>query len=142
MLVDEVVCQYVLHVACIEESVGDAVDFRVYLSIFDGLGHILDTDHFLCLSRNEVSDSAGTGIEVIHQWGLALSLQSERRTECKFACHRVEVVGLLGIRLVETLRANLELQVFHRLVDMVFSLEHQNVLIANGVVAFLVVKVE
>ena len=62
--------------------------------------------------------------------------------KCKLSGYAVEVVGLFGIRLVETLRSHLELQILHRLDDMVFPLEHQDVLIADGVVALLIVEIE
>ena len=56
--------------------------------------------------------------------------------------HAVQVVGLKGIGLVERLRAHLEAQVFHLFEDMVVALEEDDVLVADGVVAFLVVEIE
>ena len=51
------------------------------------------------------------------------------------------MIGLVGIGLVEGLRPHLELQVFHQFVDVVIALEHQYILVADGVVALLVVQV-
>ena len=51
------------------------------------------------------------------------------------------MVGLFGIGLVEALGSNLELQVFHRLDDMVFSLEDNDLLITDRIVAFLIIQI-
>ena len=67
------------------------------------------------------------------EWGVIKS---------KLSGYAVEVVGLFGICLVETLRSHLELQILHRLDDMVFPLEDDDLLIANRIVAFLIVEIE
>ena len=50
VLVDEILCQHILHVACKEEGVGDAIDLRIYFGVFDGFGYILDADDLACLA--------------------------------------------------------------------------------------------
>ena len=51
------------------------------------------------------------------------------------------MVCLLGVGLIETLRAHLELQVLHQFEDVVMAFEHQNILVADGVVTLLVVQI-
>ena len=51
------------------------------------------------------------------------------------------MISLLGIRLVETLRAHFEFQVFHRFIDKVRPLERCQFQIAEGVVSLLIVHV-
>ena len=51
------------------------------------------------------------------------------------------MISLFGVRLIETLGTHLELQILHRLKDVILALEHQDLLIADGVVAFLVVEI-
>lgn len=41
----ELVCKDVLHVAGVEVSIADTVDFRINLCVFYGLGHILYADN-------------------------------------------------------------------------------------------------
>ena len=62
-------------------------------------------------------------------------------TKGEFTGDRIEVVSLFGVSLVERLRTDLEAQILHGLNDMVVAFEHQNVLIADGVVALLVVQI-
>ena len=62
--------------------------------------------------------------------------------EGEFSDDAVEVVGLLGVGLIERLGTDLEAEVFHELVDVVGALEYEDVLVADGVVALLVVEVE
>ena len=81
----------------------------------------------------EVGNSACAGVEVIYEFAAGES--------CKLPCHAVEVVGLLGVGLVERLWSDLEFQVLHEQEDMVIALEELDVLVANGVVALLVVKI-
>ena len=133
VLLDELVVEDVLHVAGVELGVAYVVHLRVDLSVLDSLGHVLDAYHLACLTRHEVGDGARTGIEVVHQF-VAGELG-------EVACYRVEVISLLGVGLVETLRTNLEAQVLHRLEDVVVALEHREVEVAEGVVALLVVDV-
>ena len=52
------------------------------------------------------------------------------------------MVGLLGVGLIERLGTDLEAEVFHELVDVVGALENEDVLVADGVVALLVVEIE
>ena len=52
------------------------------------------------------------------------------------------MVSLLGVGLVEALRTNLELEVFHKFEDMVVALVDGKVEVAKGVVALLVVYIE
>ena len=51
------------------------------------------------------------------------------------------MVCLIGIGLIETLWSHLKAQFLHVLEDMVVALEHDDVLVADGVVAFLVVHI-
>ena len=51
------------------------------------------------------------------------------------------MVCLLGVGLVERLWAYLEAEVFHEFENVVGTLEQEDVLVADGVVALLVVKV-
>ena len=51
------------------------------------------------------------------------------------------MIGLLGVGLVEGLGTDLETEVFHQFEDMVIALEDKDVLVTDGVVAFLVVKI-
>ena len=133
VLLDELVVEDVLHVASVELGVADVVHLRVHLCILDSLGHVLDTYHLARLTRHEVGDGARTGIEVVHQF-VAGELG-------EVASHRIEVISLLGVGLVETLRTDLEAQVLHCLEDMVVAFEHREVEVAEGVVALLVVDV-
>ena len=133
VLGDEVVGKDVLHVTGIEQSVVDVVYLRVDLGILDGLRHILYADDFLRLLRHEVGYGACAGVEVIYEFVAGET--------SKLPCHAVQVVGLLGVGLVELLRSDLEFQVLHKQEDMVIALEQLDVLIANGVVALLVVKI-
>ena len=50
------------------------------------------------------------------------------------------MVSLLGVGLIERFRTNLESQVFHRLDDVVITLEDMHVEIAECVVALLIVN--
>ena len=82
---------------------------------------------------HEVGDGSGAGIEVVNQ------LISGKVG--KLACHTVEVVSLLGIGLVETLRTYLELQVFHQFEDMVVALEEAELQVVDGIISLLVVYI-
>ena len=59
----------------------------------------------------------------------------------KSSCDFVEMIGLLGVGLIERLGADLETEVFHLFEDMVVALEDEDVLVADSVVALLVVKI-
>ena len=138
MSADEVVGEDLTHVAGVELGVGDAVDAAVDLGILDGFGHVFNADDLRRLARDEVGDGAGTGVEVVDErFGIIrLTLEGE------VAGDAVEVVGLLGVGLVEALRTDLELQVLHGLVDEVGALERGQLQVADGVVALLVVDVD
>ena len=133
VLLDELVVEDVLHVAGVELGVADIVHLRVHLCVLDSLRNVLDADNLARLTCHEVGDGARTGIEVVDQF-VAGELG-------EVASHRIEVISLLGVGLVETLRTDLEAQVFHRLEDVVVALEHREVEVAEGVVALLVVDV-
>ena len=130
MLVDEILCQDILHVAGVEQCILDLIQRGVYFGIFDRFGHIFDTDHFLCLAGDEVGDRAGSGVQVINH---LVSGQSG-----KFAGNFIEFVSLFTVGLVERFRPYFELKSFHILDDMVFSAEHKDVLVGNRIVAFFV----
>ncbi|CDA56888.1 unknown [Prevotella sp. CAG:604] len=133
MLPDEIVGQDILHIACIEEGVLDVVYLRIHLCILDGFRHVFDTDYFFSLVCHEIGNGSGTGVEVVNQ---LVSCEVG-----KFTRHTVEVVSLLGIGLIETLRTYLELQVFHQFKDMVVALEKTQFQIIEGIVALLVVYI-
>ena len=67
MLLEEVVVEDVLHVACEEERVVNAVDLRVHLRILDGFRHVLDADDLTGLAGHEVGDGARAGVEVVDE---------------------------------------------------------------------------
>ena len=133
MLPDEIVGQDILHIACIEEGVLDVVYLRIHLCILDSFWHVFDTDYFFSLVCHEIGNGSGTGVEVVNQL-VACEVG-------KFTGHTVEVVSLLGIGLIETLRTYLELQVFHQFKDMVVALEKTQFQIIEGIVALLVVYI-
>ena len=53
MLSDEVVGEDILHIACIEEGIGDVVYLGVDLGILDSLRYILNADNLTCLACHE-----------------------------------------------------------------------------------------
>ena len=59
----------------------------------------------------------------------------------QFPHHRVQPVSLFRVCLIERLGPDLEAQAFHRFKDMVVAFERQDVLVADGVVALLVVQI-
>jgi len=133
MLCDERIGQDVFHVAGKEEGVADVVDVGVYLRILNGFWDVFDADDLTGLACHEVGDGACAGIEVIDNL--------IARQIGKLAGDAVEMVGLLGISLVETFGADLEVQILHEFKDMILALEDKYILIADGVVALLVVEV-
>ena len=133
MLCDEVVCQDVLHIACIEERILDIVYLRVDFGIFDSLRHVFDSYYLLGFVCHKVGYGSCSCIEVVHEFSAC--------KVGKLACHAVQVVSLFGIGLIETLWSDLELQVFHQLKDMVVALEEAQLQIVEGVVALLIVHV-
>ena len=64
---NELLVEYVLHVACKEKSVVDVVDPRVDFCIFYGFRHVFYTDDLTCVTGYEVGNGASAGIEVIDQ---------------------------------------------------------------------------
>ena len=137
----ESVVEHIFHVAGKEQSVRYAVDLGVDLGILDSLGHILDTDDLPRLPRNEIGNRAGAGVEVIDQWGI-YDLFIWQRSEGEVAGDLVELVRLLGVRLVERFRTNLELQALHLLEDMILTEIDMNILIGNRVVHLQILDIE
>ena len=131
---DEVAVEDVFHVAGKEEGVVDVVDLRVDLSIVDGFGHVFDADDLTCLTTDEIGNGAGAGIEVVDEFVAGEA--------CEIASNTIEGVGLVGVGLIEALRAYLEAEVFHLFVDMVGAVMADDILVANGVVALMVVDIE
>ena len=56
MRLDELFVEDVLHVSCIEERVGDAVDFRIHLRILDGFWHIFDANDLTRLTSHKIGN--------------------------------------------------------------------------------------
>ena len=133
MLGNKIIGEDVLHVTSIEKGVADAVDFGIYLGVLDGFRHIFDANHLTGLARHKVGNGASTGIKVVHHF--------VARESCKLPCYTIKMIGLFGIRLIETLRTDLEFQVFHCLENMVFAFEYQYLLVANRIVTFLIVEI-
>ena len=133
MLGDKLVIKDILHVTCVEECVRDAVELGVDLGVLDSLRYVFDANHLTGFLSHEVGDGTSACVEVVDH---LVACES-----CELASHTVEVVGLFGIGLVEALGSNLELQVFHRLDDMVFSLEDNDLLITDRIVAFLIIQI-
>ena len=50
VFIDEIICKYVLHVPGIKRGVADAVDGTVYLGVFNGFWHILDSHYMFGIS--------------------------------------------------------------------------------------------
>ena len=67
VLSDEVVCQNILHVACIEQGVGNAVDFRVDFGILNSFWHVFDADNLLGVLCHEVGNGASTCVKVVDE---------------------------------------------------------------------------
>ena len=145
VLMQESVVEHIFHVAGKEQSVRYAVDLGVDLGILDCLGHILDTDDLPRLPRNEIGYRAGAGVEVVDEW-TPLRLPSQRGVggwgEGEVAGDLVELVRLLGVRLVERLRTNLELQALHLLEDIILTEIDMNILIGNRVVHLQILDIE
>ena len=56
MLCNEVLVEDVLHVASIEEGVGDVIDFRVHLRILNRLWHIFNANNLTRLLGHEIGN--------------------------------------------------------------------------------------
>ena len=133
MFGNEFIRQDILHITGIEEGVMDVVDFGIHLSILNSLGYIFDTYDLACLLGHEVGNGTCASIQVVNQFFTSQS--------GKLSGNAVQMVCLLGVGLVETLRTNLEFQIFHRLKDMVVTLEYQYLLITDSVITLLVIKI-
>ena len=68
MLGNEIGCEDVFHIACIEQGVFNAIDLRIDLGILDGFRYILDANDLASLTRHEVGNSARTCVEVLYQF--------------------------------------------------------------------------
>ena len=90
---DEVFCQDVFHVACIEKRVVNLVDFGIDLRIFYGFRDILYTDDFPGIPGDEVGNGSCTGIEVVDEF---VACEGGKR-----AGYGIEMVCLFGVRLVK-----------------------------------------
>ena len=64
------------------------------------------------------------------------------RFEGELSHYGVQVVGLFGIGLIETLWSYFEFEVFHVFIDESFALEHLDVLVVYSVVTFLIVNIQ
>ena len=132
VLVDEVLCQHVLHVAGKEQRVSDAVDLA-QLTLASSMAsgtYSMPMTWRACLGH-EVGDGTRAGIEVVNQ----ARCRSARRS-C--AATLYEVVCLLGVGLVERLGTHLEAQSLHLLEDVVFALERVHLEVGDGVVALII----
>ena len=65
MLLDESVVKDILHIACIEAGVRDAVELGVDLRVLDGFWHIFDADDLSRLTCHEIGNGSRAGIEVV-----------------------------------------------------------------------------
>ena len=130
---NKLVGEDILHITSVEQSIVNAVNFTVDFSIFDGFRYIFNTNHLTGLTCNEIGDGTSAGIEVVNNF--------VTRQIGKLASDAVEVVCLFGICLIERLWTDFELQVLHQFIDMVVTLECENVLIADGIVALLVIQI-
>ena len=61
----EVLGEDVLHVACIEQSVVDAVDLGVDLRVLYRLWYVFYAYHLACSVRHEIGYRASTRVEVV-----------------------------------------------------------------------------
>ena len=134
MLLDEVIGKDVLHVTGIEQCIVDIVDFAIDLCIGNCLGNILDADHLAGTSGYEVGNGSRSRVQVVNEF--------VTRQFGKVAGYTVEVISLVGIGLIETLGAYLELEVFHGFINEVLSLEQRQLQIVERIVTFLVVYIE
>ena len=100
MLADEVCGEDILHVACVEERVVNAIDLAIDACIFNSFGYIFDTYDGSALSGDEVGYRPRPRIEVID-----VLRASELR---EFTSDLVELIGLTAICLVEGLGPDTE----------------------------------
>ena len=136
----------VLHVAGEELGVVYAVESGVYLGVLYGLRNVFYAHDLARRARHEVGNGARSRVEVVDErlgcrriCGRGAGLTAAER---KLPRHRIEVVCLLGVGLVEALRPDLEFQALHGLIDEVCALVGRELQVADGVVALLVVDVD
>ena len=98
MLSYELVAQHILHIAGIEKGVVDAVDLGVDLSILNGFRDVLDADDLTGLTGHEVGNGASAGVKVVYKWMVDGGWWIG---EGEFSDDAIEVVGLLGVGLIE-----------------------------------------
>lgn len=77
---DEVVCQYVFHVAGVEQRVYNSVDFRIDLGVLYGFRDVFYPDNLTRIARYEVRNSTGAGVQV-YTSSLPVSPAKSRTTE-------------------------------------------------------------
>ena len=99
---NKLICKNILHIAGIEQCVLNIIYLRVDLCILDCLGHVFNTYNFLGFLGYKVGNGSCAGIEVVNKF-----ITSKF---CEVASYTVEMICLLGIGLIETLRTDLELQ--------------------------------
>ena len=68
VFVDEILRQHILHIAGKEQRILDAVDFRIDLGVFDGFGHVFDSDNLTRLLGYEVGNGSRARIKVVYQF--------------------------------------------------------------------------
>ena len=134
MLADEVCGEDILHVACIEERVLNAVNLAIDTCILNRLRYIFDTYDRGTLSGDEVSYRPRPRIEVID----ALRASELR----KFTSYFIKLVGLSTIGLVEGLGPDTEAEPLHLLLNVLTSVEAMDRLVPNGVIALTIDDVE
>ena len=93
MLADEVCGEYILHVACVEEGIVNAIDLAIDACILYRLRYIFDTYDGSALSGDEVGYRPRPSVEVID------ALRASELRE--FTGDLVELVGLATIGLLE-----------------------------------------
>ena len=95
MLADEVCGEDILHIACVEERVLNAVNLAIDACIFNCLGYIFDTYDGSALSGDEVGYRPRPGIEVVD------ALRASELRE--FTSYFIKLVVLSTIGLLEGL---------------------------------------
>ena len=127
---DEVGGEHVLHVAGVEVGVRDVVDGGIHAGVGHGLLHVLHAYYPAGLAGHEAGNSAGAGVEVVHQF-IARKLG-------EVAGYLIQVVGARGVGLVERLWPDPETQPFHLLVDVGLTSVADHIQIVEGFVALVV----
>ena len=65
---DEAVGENVLHVACVEQCIGDIVHLAVFFCVFNGFGHIFYADDPAGAAGHEVGYRARPGVEIVDEF--------------------------------------------------------------------------